>query len=360
MDWRKGFRTLCGVVNSDLLVSVIILNYNGARWLERCLNSLRGQTILARTEIIVADNLSTDGSDQLATRLTEGWPNARVVQHGKNLGYCSGNNVAAALARGRYLFFLNNDTWLENECLEILIREVENAGASAGCPLVLNYEDQSFQSMGALGFDLFGLPTARMPTCRTGVVLMPEGCAYLIERALFEKLGGFDPEFFMFSDELDLSWRVWITGGQAVAVPASKLHHRGAAQVNPQGGGQLIEFRTSDTKRFYANRNGLLVLLKNAKNVLLLAVLLQLALLACEAVVSLVLVRRWSFVKRAYWGALKDCWHLRSHVVAERRRLRPLRCRSDWWMLRFFRWRLNRWDELARAWRLGLPKITAQ
>ena len=304
------------------LVSVVVLNYNGARWLRRCLESLRGQTIFNQIEVIVADNVSTDGSDQLGKQLVEGMPRGVFVQHGQNLGYCEGNNRAAEAARGQYLLFLNNDTWLEPRCLEVLMAEVKRTGAAAAAPLILNYEDDSFQSLGAFGFDVFGLATKRAQATDTREVLMPEGCAYLIRRELFEKLGRFDPEFFMFADEFDLSWRVWISGHKAVAVPGSRLHHRGAAQVNPAGGGATVEFRTSDTKRYYANRNSLLVLLKNARLLLLLLVPLQLLLLGVEAVAALLLVRRWSFVKHAYWDALADCWRLREHILAERRRIR--------------------------------------
>jgi GT2 family glycosyltransferase len=161
----------------------------------------------------------------------------------------------------------------------------------------------------------------------------------------------------MFADEADLSWRIWIAGHRAVGVPQARLHHRGAANVNPVGGAGVAEFRTSDTKRFYANRNGLLVLLKNARHLLLLLAGLQLLLLAGEAAVSLVIVRRWSFVSRAYIAAIRDCWRLRHHVLAERKRLVTLRRRSDWWMLRFLRLRPNRWDELLRIRKMGLPKV---
>jgi GT2 family glycosyltransferase len=346
---------------SDLpqpLVSVIVLNYNGAPWLERCLNSLRAQTIFDQTEVILADNLSTDGSDQLGRRIIGAWPRGLFLQHGQNLGYCEGNNRAAEAARGQYLLFLNNDTWLEPPCLERLLAEVQRAGASAAAPLVLNYEDDSFQSLGAFGFDLFGLASTRAFSAKTREVLMPEGCAYLIQRNLFEELGRFDPEFFMFADEYDLSWRVWLSGHRAVAVPSARLHHRGAAQVNPAGGGATVEFRTSDTKRFYTNRNNLLVLLKNARLLLLLLVPLQLGLLLLESIAALALVRRWSFVRRAYGDAVADCWRLRQHVLAERRRIRQFRRRGDLWMLRFLRWRLNRWDELQRLRRFGAPKVT--
>jgi GT2 family glycosyltransferase len=339
-------------------VSVIVLNYNGARWLERCLNSLRAQTIFDQVEVILADNVSSDGSERLGKQIVDGWPRGIFVQHNANLGYCEGNNRAADSAQGDYLLFLNNDTWLEPRCLEQLLAEVQRTGAGAAAPLILNYDDDSFQSMGAFGFDLFGLASTRAYATHTRDVLMPEGCAYLIQRELFQALGRFDSEFFMFADEFDLSWRVWISGRRAVAVPSAKLHHRGAAQVNPAGGGAAVEFRTSDTKRFYANRNSLLALLKNAHHLLLLLVPLQLGLLVLEALAGLALVRRWSFVKRAYWGAVVDCWRLRGHILNERRRIRQFRRRGDLWMLRFLRWRLNRWDEIQRLRRFGVPKVT--
>ena len=343
---------------ANCLISVIVLNYNGAQWLERCLNSLRAQTIFGQIEVILADNASSDGSDQLGKRIVEAWPAGVFMQHGQNLGYCEGNNRAAGAARGQFLLFLNNDTWLEPRCLEQLLAEVQRTGADAAAPLALNYGDDSFQSLGAFGFDLFGLVSTRGSASETREVLMPEGCAYLVGRELFQELGRFDTEFFMFADELDLSWRVWISGHQAVGVPSARLHHRGAALVNPAGGGAAVEFRTSDTKRFYANRNSLLVLLKNARALLLLLVPLQLGLLVLEAVAALALVRRWGFVRRAYWDAVADCWRLRRHILAERRRIRQFRRRGDLWMLRVLRWRLNRWDEIKRVRQFGVPKVT--
>ena len=339
-------------------VSIVVLNYNGARWLARCLESLRAQTIFAQTEVLVADNASTDGSDALAETLLRGWPNGRFMQHGENLGYCEGNNRAITHARGQWLLILNNDAWLEPRCLETLLAAVAEHRAAAATPLVLNFDDDSFQSLGARGFDIFGLPCTRLPHTDVREVLMPEGCAYFVERVWFERLGGFDARFYLYSDELDLSFRLWIAGQRAIAVPAARCHHRGAANVNPQGGGTVVEFRTSDSKRFYANRNALLVLLKNGRHLLLLLAALQLGLLAVEAVVALAMIRRWSFAKRSYLDAVSDCWRLRGHILAERRRLAPLRRRGDLWMLRFLCWRLNRWDEVVRMRRMGLPKVT--
>jgi GT2 family glycosyltransferase len=188
---------------------------------------------------------------------------------------------------------------------------------------------------------------------------MPEGCSWLVERKLFADLGGFDSEFFMYSDEYEFAFRLWISGRKAIAVPAARLHHRGAANVNPAGGAQVVEFRTSDTKRFYANRNGLLVILKNAQHVLLLLAVTQTALLLLEALAALVLVRRWSFIQRAYLNAFRDVWRLRHHVCAGRKKIQAFRRRSDWGMLRFLRWRPNRLEEVLQMWRKGPPKVTS-
>jgi GT2 family glycosyltransferase len=122
------------------LVSVIVLNYNGERWLRKCLDSLRQQTIFSQPEILVAEDSSPDKSDLLAAELMGGWTNGRVIQHGANLRFCEGNDRSAKQAEGEFLFFLNNDTWLEPDCLEKLASGVRSMGAQAGTPMMLNFE----------------------------------------------------------------------------------------------------------------------------------------------------------------------------------------------------------------------------
>ncbi|HRZ93109.1 MAG TPA: glycosyltransferase family 2 protein, partial [Candidatus Paceibacterota bacterium] len=329
----------------DPWMSVIILNYNGDRWLKRCLESIARQTIFACLEVIVADNASSDGSAQMAADLIRGWRRAQVILHGLNLGYCEGNNRAAREARGRFLLFLNNDTWLEPDCLEQLHRNLQNAGATAGCPLVLDYQSDRFQSLGAEGLDLFGFPSTRRLRPDPAAVLMPEGCAYCIDRAAFERLGGFDPEFFMYADEWDLSWRVWLAGYTALAIPSARLHHWGAAQLLEDAAAAPAALRTSESKRFLANRNSLLVLLKHARGILWAIAILQVAWLCLESLLALLMVRRISFIRRAYCGAFLDCWRLRRHIRQSRRQFLPMRRHGDIWFLRFLRPRFNRWDE---------------
>jgi GT2 family glycosyltransferase len=163
------------------VLSVIIINYNGAPWLERCLDSLRRQTLYPRFEIIVADNASEDQSALLAAKIMRGWPDTLVLQHTANLGYSAGNNRAAERARGHYLFFLNNDTWLESDCLERLVMETTATGAAAAAPLVNDYTDEVLQSAGVAGFDIFGFTSSQWNPASGREIFMAGGCSLLIE-----------------------------------------------------------------------------------------------------------------------------------------------------------------------------------
>ena len=338
-------------------ISVVILNYNGQKWLERCLESLQAQSIFGRIEVIIADNASTDASDKMASQAMSGWTNGRFLQNGANLGFCEGNNRGAALARGQYLFFLNPDAWLEKNCLEVLLKETEAAGAVAANPLVLDYDDDHFQHLICSGIDLFGLPNGAIRSAEVREVFAASGCGYLIRTDVFQRIGGFDREMFMYGDEIDLSWRVWIAGEKIVAVPQARMHHRGAVSANPEGGTRIVESRTNENKRFFTNRNALLNVLKNSQHVLLFLALMNLLLLTAEAVAALVLVRRWSFVKRGYLEAAQDCWRLRAHICEQRKQINSYRRRGDFRMLRFLQLTPSRWPEIKRVFQMGVPRV---
>ena len=346
------------------MLSIIILNYNGARWIRPCLESIRKQTIFDKIETIVADNDSQDGSHLVAQEILATWNNTehqygRMIPNGGNYGYCKGNNMGAIHATQPWLLFLNNDTVLEPDSMEKLLAEAERLHCSAATPLVQDYDTTNFQSLGARGFDIFGYPTCRTPFADSMSVLMPEGCSLLIRKDVFEKLGGFDEQFFMYADEMDLCWRVWITGGTCYGIPSAIIHHRGAAQVNSAGAGKVVELRTSDTKRYYANRNNLLLLLKNTTPLFLPIILLQTLWIIAEGLAGMCLTRRISFFKHTVWNIFRDVWRLRGHIVQSRTKIKQQRQHGDLWMLKkFFRLRLNRWDELRRIRKLGLPKVS--
>ncbi|HMP81644.1 MAG TPA: glycosyltransferase family 2 protein [Verrucomicrobiota bacterium] len=352
---------MSNLVASHPTISVVILNYNGQDWLERCFASLESQTVFGEIEVIVVDNHSPDGSAQLAERwLNRSGGKGRCIKSPVNLYFCEGNNVGAAQASGKYLFFLNNDTWLEPDCLETLLSEVQRVGATAANPVVLDYDADTFQSLGSPGFDLFGIPLGLGRFSETKPIFAACGCGYLIRNDVFASVGGFDPALLMYSDETDLSWRVQIGGGVVVGVPAARLHHRGATAANPEGKTRIVESRTSETKRFLSNRNGILLIAKNAQGLLLLLLIPHLLLLLAEAFASLVLIRNWRFTRRAYLDAIADAFRMRGHVMEWRRRIRGFRKRSDFQMLRFLRLRPARWDEVKRLFKFGAPKVDAR
>jgi GT2 family glycosyltransferase len=349
-----------GNASGQPLVSIVVLNCNGAMWLPKCFESLKTQTIIGQIETILVDNNSSDDSVAIARKWFAEFPNAVIVRNLENLGFCDGNNSGARAASGKWLLFLNNDTWLEPDCMEKLIAGTEKLGAAASTPLVLNYPDNSYQDFGFYGFDLFGLPSPSAVADCTREIFIAGGCAYFIRADVFNQLGKFDAEYFIYSDDADLSWRVWLAGYKVAGVFEAKLHHRGAAGVNPQGGITTVEFRTNDRKRFLTNRNCLLTLLKDGQHVLLLPIVPLVLLLFLESLAGAVLLRRWSFARASFWSVLHDCWRLRGHVARKRTAVAAFRQHSDFWMLRFFKFRLNRWDEVKRTLKFGPPRVDAK
>ncbi len=340
----------------EFQVTVVIVCHNDGRWLPRCLESLRTQTIAARMEVIVVDNASEDGTDTLAQKLMAGWPNARFLPTGGDHGFAVACNRGAQAARGRYLYLLSPDTWLEPDCLEQFHLAAEREQASgAGCT-ILEYEDDTVQAKGSDGFDFTGYPVVPRDGGSPQPLFCVSGFSFL-RRDVFFALGQLDEKMFMYCEETDLAWRVWLSGGKLVSAPAARLHHRGAALVNPAGGTRIVENRTSVQKRFLANRNCLLVLAKNCQHVLLLMLLPCAALVLAESVATLMMTRSWSVTRATCLDALLDVWRLRRHVFEHRRRVKALRRHGDFWMLRFFRLGFGRHGEIGKMIRMGFPKI---
>lgn len=337
-------------------VSVLIVCHNDGKWLPRCFASLRSQTIFSHCEIIVADNASSDGSDRLARDLMAGWPNARFYSTGGDHGFCVGTNFAARQARGKYLHVLNPDTWLEDDCLAQLYETLEREKAGAGGPTILNYDDDSLQSPCPAGFDFCGnLILPKRVT--SGYRPFSPGGFFFINRELFLRIGMLDEEFFMYGEETDLAWRIWIAGEKVAAAVEARIHHRGAVGVNPTGETVVVENRTSTQKRFLANRNRLLTILKNSQHVLLLTFLPSGLLVLLEGLGTWLATRNAALAHQTSIAAFGELWRLRQHILARRRFLRPLRRHSDFWLLRFFRIGFGRWSEISGILRRGFPKF---
>ena len=218
------------------LISVIVLNWNGLGLLDECFASLAAQT-WQNKEFILVDNGSTDGSRDLLVTWAGRLPNAQAILLPTNTGFCKGNNIAFAKARGEWIALFNSDAIAEPDWLTELVRYGDPAngvGMLASKILFQNpqrvidkvghliYWDGQNRGRGTMEADLGQYD-------RTEEILWPDACAALYHRKLFEETGGFDETFFAFGDDADLGMRARLLGWKAWYVPTAVVHHRHSA-----------------------------------------------------------------------------------------------------------------------------------
>ncbi len=330
---------------SGPLLSVIIVNWNGAAFLPRCLQSLREQSLSsADFQTIVVDNASTDASLHL---IRDSFAEVAILALDANFGYAEANNRAARTSRARYLLFLNNDTYLDSEALETLAAAAEQRPSVAiFAPQLRTYDGKERLTMG-IGLDVFGFP------CGTRT-FYADGAALFMRADVFARLGGFDPAHFMFFEETDLCWRAWLQGYRIGTVPEAIVFHKagGTAGSSTAEGGH---YSTSRNKRRLSHRNQLATLLKNYSMPVLCVVLPLFAALTAAEVAVLFRSGQRSAIRDIYLPAWSDLLRNRAHLRAMRRRIQSSRTVSDWTILRRLEWRSAMVDQFRRT---GAPTLT--
>ncbi len=211
------------------LVSVIVLNYNGAHLLPDSLGTLKEQD-WAPMDILVVDNGSLDDSADVVARFDVRW-----LALGANHGLSRANNRAAGESKGDLLFFVNNDTRFQADCVRRLVEVLQkDSSLFAADPTQLNWEGTQLIH-GRTCFVAGTFATTVVPpfgvnyTAQADApVEVPWGCAgsLLVRRDRFEALGGFDPRFFIDFEDTDLCWRAWRRGWRTVYVPQAVLYHK--------------------------------------------------------------------------------------------------------------------------------------
>jgi GT2 family glycosyltransferase len=265
------FRTPHTARRTGMIVSIVIVNWNGARWLPGCLDALGRQTRPA-DEIVVVDNGSTDGSRALVEAR---YPGVRLVPLGRNTGFAAGNNLGLARARGRAFLLLNPDTEVEDRAIGTLLGALEADPALGVVGPALRYPDGSPQESrrrapGPLTPFLESTliqqywPTNRIldqyyvadrPGDRRQDVDWLTGACLLARRRAVERAGGLDESFFMYSEELEWCLRLRAAGWRIAYEPAATVvHHEGASssQAVPR---RHIDFNASKVL-FYRRRYG--------------------------------------------------------------------------------------------------------
>ena len=266
-------------------VTVVIVNWNGDRFLERCLSALLAQTV-APHEIILVDNASSDASLDIVQR----FPSVRLLGQNENLGFARGNNLAieAAAAESQWIALLNPDAFVEPCWLETLLLAVRDYPAfdvfgsklvNAADPAVLDGAGDAYHVSGRVWRISRGEQMSFISE-QVREVFSPCAAAALYRRKALLEVGGFDEDFFCYVEDVDLGFRLRLAGYCCLYVPSSVAHHVGSGTT----GGQHSDFAT-----YHGHRNLVWTYVKNMPAVLFWAFLpLHLAMnLAALLVVTL-------------------------------------------------------------------------
>jgi GT2 family glycosyltransferase len=225
------------VKKCDVVVGVVVANWNRKELLRACLDSLARQTH-GSFEVVVVDNGSTDGSAALVEEIAKTYPvPLNLIVNSINMGFCAANNQGIFSTDAELVALLNNDAeadprWLE--ALERAIRQGEDIGMAASKVLVwedparidkcghLIYPDGQNRGRGSGQTDHGQFD-------RIEEVLWPDGCAAMYRRAMLEDVGGFDEDFFAYADDAELGLRARWAGWRCLYTPDAVVrHHRGA------------------------------------------------------------------------------------------------------------------------------------
>jgi GT2 family glycosyltransferase len=301
-------------------VSVVIPNWNGERFLDLCLGSLRRQTF-SDFETVLVDNGSSDGSLSL---VEQGFPEVRVLSLGENRGFSAAVNAGIRISRTEYVALLNNDTEQDPGWLAALVRAAdEHPEAGFYSSKLVDFHDRELLDGAGDALRLSGLPYRLGHGERDhgqfdapGYVFSACGAAALYRRVMLEDVGLFDEDFVSYCEDGDLSFRAQLAGYRCLYVPDAVVYHMGSAST---GG------KRSETATRLGTRNSVSLLVKNlplsvAPHVAPFFALGQLGrLLTAAATGSL----------GAHVRGLVGAWHHLPLMLEKRRRIQKHRRVSD-------------------------------
>jgi N-acetylglucosaminyl-diphospho-decaprenol L-rhamnosyltransferase len=228
-------------------VSIIVVSYNARDHLERSLASVAD----GPSEVIVVDNASTDGSPEL---VRERFPSVRLLEVPENRGFGAGNNEGMRIASGRYFLLLNSDAWPVGDAVTRLLAFMDaNPGVGVAGPRLVGTDGRlqksvrGFPTVWRIATEYFFLrklaPGSRALNAFYGAgfdyserreadFLM--GAVLMLRRASVEQVGDFDTDFFMFSEETDLCYRMKEAGWTVEFSPEAEFVHVGGASTKPE------------------------------------------------------------------------------------------------------------------------------
>ena len=225
-------------------VSFITINYNSSAFTIALIKSIQKYTTL-EYEIIIVDNDSEEEDYRKLMIFVNQHSDTKLVQNSFNDGFASGNMLGTASANAEYLFFINNDTELQNDVSLILSSYLElhpqitlatakvhdeNGNFSSSYKLFPSLVKEFLGNSVARKFSKHNFPSNKLKLDKPTLVEVVSGSCMFFRASDFYELGGFDKEFFLYCEEEDLSKRVWDYGKEVIFLPeAAILHHSGGS-----------------------------------------------------------------------------------------------------------------------------------
>lgn len=308
-----------------LKTQVVILNWNGEKMLRQFLRGVL-TSLPEGTELVVADNGSTDGS---CDYLQQSYPELRLIRLEKNYGYAEGYNRALKRLDGELFVLLNSDVETPPGWLVPLVKAMEeDPELGAAAPKLCAWHDKrKFEYAGAAGgfIDYLGYPFCRGRMLQhveedrgqyddEREIFWASGAAFCCRASAFWEAGGFDPVFFAHMEEIDLCWRMQLLGWKIKAIPTSRVYH--------MGGGTLSV--DSPFKLYLNHRNNLMMLYKCTSPVQRLVVAVVRPITDLMAAFSYLFQGR-SAAFRAVFAAWRDFLKAHPHLRSQRHAIRSRR-----------------------------------
>lgn len=237
----------------EMTLSIILVNHNGGRYIEDCLDSIRKNVKGLKSEIIVVDNHSTDGSVDMLQRR---YPSIRLLSNHENVGFSRANNQGLRASTGHYVLIINTDTLVYSDSIKKMMAEMKKHPDRGGVgPALLTGKDDYQVSFGGkvnffsetvkkLFLNRLSRNRLRKNQKKRQVEWLSAAC-FLSRRDVLERARGFDEQYFLYFEDIDLCMRIRERGWRLVYLPEARVFHIGGASTRQRKLNSRFHYRKS-------------------------------------------------------------------------------------------------------------------